>query len=222
MKRVLQTAIGQSGCVLFLQNNKKVNSMNSKSKLRLFFFTLIFLLPVAGCVAAPKIIDDKFAADDGPYYTAANIWHERPDIWSTNYKRGYIIPAGTEVSGLKLMHYRTWYVEFTVKKTGETFHIHLVPKHNPGLTGEVMLERLFTKKNLTRLTKGFTQSELEAVQNGHLKLGMSKQAVLVSWGYPPEIQTPSLDHVQWTYWKSKFDREVLTFDGHGRLKHILD
>jgi len=41
---------------------------------------------------------------------------------------------------------------------------------------------------------------------------MSKKAVLVSFGPPPDHKTPDLGSSRWLYWKSRFKKQAVCFD----------
>ena len=156
----------------------------------------------------------------GRLYTAYNVWIENPaKVWSTNYKKGYILPAGTEIK--KVKHNRK-VVQFTVVETGVEVTIVFVAKHHPGLSSAEIRERLVTDKNFDVLTSGFSEQELEAIENGEYEVGMSKEAVLVSLGYPPEIQTPSTKHDRWKYWAHRFNTFDVRFDDDGRVEAVVE
>jgi len=73
-----------------------------------------------------------FAADK--LYTAYNIWFEQPTkVYSTNYQKGNLFPAGSEVTEVSKSSRK---VEFTDPKLGMKFSVEFVAKHHPGVTGE--------------------------------------------------------------------------------------
>ncbi len=177
----------------------------------------IFL--VAGCRQAMMV----FPTAGKSYYTKANIWYQQPKIWSSNFKAGSILPAGTKISSITLhkgRRHRT--IEFTTENN-KTFWLYLAPKFDPGLSLEEMQERIFGSKNFTELTRGLTASEITAIKQGEVAVGMSKDAVLVSWGQPPTALTPSPKLHKWTYWKSRFDKQNIFFEANtGRVVKIVD
>ena len=58
---------------------------------------------------------------------------------------------------------------------------------------------MFTNLSPEEAMKGFSKKERNAVKRGFLVGGMSKEAVLMAYGYPPEHRTPSLDSNDWTF-----------------------
>lgn len=156
-------------------------------------------------------------------YTAYNMWFEKPErLYAINYKAGNIIPAGTEVkdvqvgSGRKGILRGRPMISFTTVKDGMTYAVEFQGKFHPGLTPEDYAKKMFTDKDFAALTKGMSAAEVEAIKQGKLVVGMSRDAVLVSYGYPPEHVTPSLKNETWTYWMNRFRKKEVYFDKNGR------
>ena len=151
---------------------------------------------------------------DEQLYTAYNIWYEKPTaLWSINYKRGTIIPAGTKIKSISVKRKR---VTFTTYDSATKFVINFSGKHHPGININEFKDRAFTTKTLKELTRGFTKKELECVKGGVLQTGIRKKAVLVTYGYPPEHATSSTDENTWSYWMNRFKRKAIYFDGSGK------
>ena len=146
-------------------------------------------------------------------YTSYNMWFEKPDsMWSINYKKGVIIPAGTKINSVKLERNK---VVFTTQDHSNKFTINFTSKHHPGLSLEQFRDRLFTNKTFDELVRGFSKKEIESIRSGVLIPGLSKKAVLVAYGYPPEHVTGSLEMNSWTYWLNRFKNKVIHFDNSG-------
>jgi hypothetical protein len=75
---------------------------------------------------------------------------------------------------------------------------------------------MFTSKNFDQLTARMSPSEIACVKAGAIKAGVSKACVLVTFGYPPEHVTPSLDNNVWNYWENRFGEVAVTFNAEGR------
>ena len=144
-------------------------------------------------------------------YTAYNIWFESPQkVYSTNYQKGNILPAGTEVKDVDRSSKK---LEFTDPKLNMRFSIEFVGKHHPGLTGEQWTNRFLTTRDFAALSKGLSATEIKAVRAGQVKAGMSKKAVLLAAGYPPEVATASTRLDVWKYWRDRFRNYLVRFDG---------
>ena len=174
-----------------------------KKNFRNFF--LFFLLLGTGAVAVSQQV---FAAE-GAYYTKVNIWYEKPEkILSTNYHKGSMIPVGSEVRVLKSNSKK---IEFMDDK-GTKFRIKLV-KDYTNLEEQQFFDRYFSKENILNGDQyhSFSNMEKENIKTGTLREGMSKEAVLVAYGYPPTHRTPSTDYDSWVYWKSRMGNFTAMF-----------
>ena len=77
-----------------------------------------------------------------------------------------------------------------------------------------LFERYFSETDV-KSTDGqfskFTKDEQENIENGTISAGMSKEAVLMAYGYPPSHRTPRLSSNVWNYWKSRYVRVLVSF-----------
>lgn len=161
------------------------------------------------------------ADDGGPvgkrHYTQVNIWYERPmKILDTNYHKGAIIPVGTKVTILKTSGKAIVFTD----KHGVKYRIIHKARHNK-VAVPVTLERMFSRKNV--MAKGgkfhrFTKEEQNNIRAGVVSVGMSREAVLMAYGYPPTIRTPSIKMGTWTYWRNRWVTEIVQF-ANGKVVH---
>ncbi len=160
------------------------------------------------------------ASASGQKYLAYNVWFERPDrIFSVNYQRGTLLKAGDAVSNLDLdKGWRRSRIEFHHDRLDRDLTIYFTPKHHPGVTPEEFFERLFTSKPLSELTRGMTALERENIAAGKTAPGMSREAVIIAQGYPPEHRTPDREGSTWIYWQNRFATKALEFGADGRLE----
>jgi len=148
-----------------------------------------------------------YAADK--LYTAYNIWFEQPTkVYSTNYQKGNILAAGSEVKDVKRSSKG---VEFTDPNLGLKFSVEFVGKHHPGLTGEQWADRFLTTRDFAALSSGLSAAEIKAIRAGQVQAGMSKKAVLLAAGYPPETATASTKLDTWKYWRHRFGSYAVQF-----------
>lgn len=152
-------------------------------------------------------------------YTTYNMWYERTDrLYAINYHIGTFLPAGTPVKniGISQRRFRKQSITFTTVEQNITFTVEFQPKFHPGKTIQDYRNMMFTDKPLEELTAGLSQLELDSIKLGQLNVGMSKRAVLIAYGYPPEHATLSLDRSPWTYWTNRFTSKQIHFDENGR------
>jgi hypothetical protein len=58
---------------------------------------------------------------------------------------------------------------------------------------------MFTEKSFDEMTIGFSNDEMLAIKQGEIINGMCKPAVIMSYGYPSEHMTLTLDNSKWYY-----------------------
>src|SRR5664279_4866088 len=99
----------------------------SKIAFGLGFFALAIV--ISGCSTTATVLEDgKNVSPVGKvYYTRTNIWFETPEnIRSTNYHKGEMVPAGSQVEILKLKKCET---RFRDIKTGIEFKLIQIRKY---------------------------------------------------------------------------------------------
>ncbi|MCP3898407.1 MAG: hypothetical protein GY707_01585 [Desulfobacteraceae bacterium] len=179
--------------------------------------TVLILLSIAvvNCYAEEKL------------YTAYNIWK-----WGgynnafINYKGGRtMIPAGTEVENPPLIfdnqpasnnQLHPQHVLFKTLPDKRKHRIHFVLRHHRRKTIQDYMKYTFTPKSFEELTAVMTQTEIDAIKKGEIVDGMSKEAVLVCYGYPIERYTRSLDNNTWIYYMNGRTRKRIQFNSKGR------
>jgi hypothetical protein len=175
---------------------------------------------VIGLMTFAAFSGSSIAADKGAgnktYFTAYNLWYEtgkEKAMWTINYKTGNIIPAGTEITDLKVDKSE---IIFTTVGDQKKYAVNFNPKFHPGKSTEDYSKMMFSDKDFSRLTQGMSQSEIDGIKEGVIKVGMSKNAVIVAYGYPPEHKTPDTTSNVWLYWMNRFVSKAINFDADGK------
>jgi hypothetical protein len=195
----------------------------------IFFMLSLFSFSAGLCTPAFAQDEDLPELDFSgkKMYTAYNIWYEagkETALWCINYKTGIIIPAGTEVTEIALTNAvagrksgaETMAISFVTVEDQQKYWVNITEKFHPGKTIGDYAKLMFSEKNFDQLTEGMTETEIEGIKEGVVKIGMSKEAVLVSYGYPPEHKTPSLERDTWYYWTNRFRSKAINFDEDGK------
>ena len=157
-------------------------------------------------------------AKEPTLYTAYNIW-KASKMKCINFKQGTdIIPAGTEVNDVRLWDQsRDSPLYFTTVKDGRKYTIGFTNRWHPKKSMEDYRDMMFTTKNFEALTEGLSEMEIDAIKKGVLVNGMSKRAVLICYGPPPEHYTPNQNASTWYYWANRKDKIEIKFDPDGKL-----
>lgn len=139
------------------------------------------------------------------YYTRYTLWYERGQHLTTNFARGILLPINSKVTLValkkKVIEVRT--------ESGEAIKLKWVKKHSIRGTDEIAAEFLGSQPvPLDRLSDDLANS----IRNGEIRLGMTKEQVLMARGYPPTHETPSTDANRWRYWSSRFVNRTLVFE----------
>ncbi|MFH0753952.1 MAG: hypothetical protein V2A70_05245 [Candidatus Omnitrophota bacterium] len=149
------------------------------------------------------------------FYTAVNMWYEDPSkMMSTNYHKGQMLPVNTRVTVNTIRKSEITFSDENVK-----YVIEIVRKHTP-LPLEDIFKNYFSAKpvDLNR----FNGAERKKIAEGSIANGMSREAVIAAYGYPPAHMTPSLTGSPWKYWKDRFRNFFVYFSKDGRVVRLGD
>lgn len=197
----------------------------NKNTVLLTTFLLFIIAAFSGCN------NDKLKVSNtdlnNEYYTKVNMWFYKKrtnettthnqlqgeensifstfTVYSTNYKSENLLPLNTKVTLLKgsrnAIFFKINNEIYALKRTGHSKHVSLTDIFN----------RTFSKSPLD-LNK-IDPSIKELILNGEVKVGMSKEDILISRGYPPEHKTRKLENSTWYYWNSRHNKKRLEFEG---------
>ena len=183
--------------------------------MRLFNFRVLILslvpimmLVMSGCGSA-KLSPAQMQAVQTKevLYTQRGLWYQpKKDYFvakATNYATGEYLPPNTKVTLSKIKK------NILIFSTGEkTIYLYNVTKYTKLDTSGLFDRMLSTRPvDMSR----FTVRERKSMQSGLLVNGMSKEAVLVSRGYPPVHKTPSIHADEWVFWNSRAYNYPLVF-----------
>lgn len=79
------------------------------------------------------------------------------------------------------------------------------------------MQKLLVREDPKEIVRGFPQEIQDAIFEGRILKGMTKQQVLMAIGYPPTHRTPGIAANEWTYWANRWRTYKLQFDRDGRL-----
>lgn len=177
-------------------------------KLTHAILALLAALVLAGCAPSPiKNLEGQSAI------TQINMWSYNGASETTNYAVDTFIPVNSKV---EILETSADTIVFRVKDTG--WEVALVNKAKyTGKNIDEIYDRYFGNSKVS--LSGFSKLERDAIENGEVVPGMSKDAVLIARGYPPAHKTPSLEDDSWRFWQSRFDTMVVEFED-GKVVNI--
>jgi len=137
---------------------------------RCFLVLLVGMIMCTVILPCPSLSETN---TQDPYYTKVNIWYEEPGkILATNYHKGAIIPAGTQVNNVKVSSNS---IAFQVEGMhGVIFNIINVPAHTLMKTQE-LFDLYFSKEDIKKklgLLSKFSIAEKKHIENGEIAVGI--------------------------------------------------
>ncbi len=144
------------------------------------------------------------------YFTRYTFREEKNEYKTTNYARGNIVPINTPVKLISMSGSK-----MTLRRLDTNQEI------------KVENEDKFTKKSIPEIAslllaadktpiEKLPEEVASAVRNGEMRKGMTRELVLLTRGYPPAHETPSIEGDRWVYWSSRFVKQTIVFI-NGRL-----
>ncbi|MBX2848662.1 MAG: DUF2845 domain-containing protein [Acidiferrobacterales bacterium] len=139
------------------------------------------------------------------YYTQHGFFFEKGKHITTNYGRGEFVPANSQVQVKSVKGKR---MVLTYK--GQDITIENAEKYTNKSITEV------GDRMLSNTPVAIGGRFAKDIAMGVMRLGMTKDEVIQTRGYPPAHKTPSTDYDTWVYWSSRFVQLSLVFE-NGRL-----
>jgi len=147
-------------------------------------------------------------------YTCCNLHYEGDWISDANWSSQPMIPAGASIKVLDYGRYRVM-TEIDGRK------MRLGLDYGRAQPLEEWAGRLVVQDDPRKKIERWPAPVREAVRAGKVAIGMSKEEVIVSLGYPAAHQTPSLDAQQWKYWHTSLGSYLIVWDSSGRVKDVV-
>ncbi len=184
-------------------------------------FLILSSILFLGC-AGPKVEEPKET-----FYLAYNLWFQYPNkIEAINFKGlSNMLPIGTPIQDIHTQYNKDigeYMIYFNAIEQDHKYRLFFNKKYQTTpervLTNIELIERTFTTKTLEELTEGLKPEEIENIRNGTIQRGMSRRAVLLSWGYPPIHKNPDINAARLIYWKMRLQKLYVDFDENDRVR----
>jgi hypothetical protein len=147
-------------------------------------------------------------------YTCCNLHYEGDWISDANWSSMPMIPAGASIKVLDYGRYRV-----NVDIDGRKMRLGL--DYGRQMALEAWAKKIVVGEDPRRTIGAWPRPVRDAVYAGKVSLGMTKEQVIVSLGYPPAHQTPSLDAPQWKYWHTSLGSYLVVWGNGGRVEDVV-
>lgn len=158
------------------------------------------------------------------YYLGSNLHADLGNnkVSSVNYQvRGDLIPWGAEVRIVRVAR-RYLVFEDVAKRRQYRYGFYWKTRTTVPLSEH--LKRVFLENvdGLKKQVDGMSDLDKDGIYEGRVKPGMSREAVLIAIGYPPEFANRKelLADREWLYWINRFERMVVGFGRDGLVNRI--
>jgi hypothetical protein len=197
-----------------------------KRILTILSLALLTLGALAGpVVATVPPVDPSLQRMEGHYYFLGCNLHADMiynKISSVNYQLpGELLPWGTEVRILRVSNRRLVFEDVS-KNRRYTYEFHWKTRRLGVLTEH--LNRLFLESadQLKQRVEGLSGIDRDGIYEGRVKPGMSREAVLVAIGYPPEFANREalMTDRDWLYWISRHKKMIVSFGRDGLVSRV--
>ena len=141
-------------------------------------------------------------------YTCCNLHYDKDWISDANWRRAAMIPAGAKIRVLEYGSNRA-----SVEIDGKPMRIG----QDYGRKEESIqqfIQKIVVKSNPQAKIAKYPEKIRQAVRDGVVIPGMTREQVIISVGYPPTHKTPSLESSIWNHWASRAGRYEVHWKGN--------
>jgi hypothetical protein len=103
-------------------------------------------------------------------------------------------------------------IKFTTLPDLNHYTLKFKQRYHPGKTIYDYANLMFGVETFEEMTAGMNPDVVDAVSRAAIIEGMSKDEVLMSYGYPSEHRTPNLKSNTWVYWKNRINEKKICFN----------
>lgn len=137
------------------------------------------------------------------YFTKHNFMYEKGRHIATNYWRGDMVAINSKVKVIAIKG-----KTMTLEHKGQIIKIVNVAKHTKRTIEEI------ADNMLSATPVSISGKYAKSIKFGEMRLGMTKEEVLKTRGYPPAHKTISTEADRWIYWSSRFVQLTLIFENN--------
>jgi hypothetical protein len=149
-----------------------------------------------------------------PLYTCCNLHYSREVINDANYDVGGLLPFGSAVTIDSMTEDAVTFHSGATRLTLE----HAFGKNQQ--SSQQYFSKIFVETNPHDAFVTYPASVQDAIRDGRVERGMTKEQVLMSIGYPPIHRTASTDLDTWLYWYNRWTTYQVQFGANGKVSAV--
>ncbi len=183
--------------------------------MRSIFRVLPLLLALSGLVGsafaggsiafAEAVAKSEYPEAGKEYYARHCFMYEDGKHITTNYWRGTLVPINSKITVVVATPSK---LVLEIEETGETVKVDNVAKYTKCDMREIS-RRMLSADPID--LDDCDEAMANAIKSGTMRLGMTKDEVLMARGFPPAHKTPVLRSDRWQYWPSRVVVQTLVF-----------
>lgn len=148
-------------------------------------------------------------------FTCCNIYYGRPEVSDANYHAGSVLPFGSPAAVQKMTSDS---LTFGSGATTLTL-VHSYGRNQEN--GQQYFSKILVPTDPHTVFATYPRDVQSAIENGRVEVGMTKEQVLMSLGYPPTHRTASTDLNTWMYWFSRAATYQVIFGDTGTVASVV-
>jgi hypothetical protein len=171
---------------------------------------LLALITLTGICAAAAAADEKPVG-----FLCCNMRTDGAWISDSNYDENgkHVIPVGTPVKVLGQGRNR-------IKIQVEGKEQAIGNDYSRDLSLDEFAKRYVLPENPADKISSYPKKIQDAIGSSHLALGMTREQVIMSLGYPISSENHDLSSKFWRYWLSTYSKFTVQFDEQGHVKAL--
>jgi SmpA/OmlA family protein len=182
--------------------------------MRRIAFVGVMVLAAACKPAAPPGLLQQYQSRS--LVTCCNIHYEGDEVTDANYFVGATIPPGTAVQVQSMTGSS---VTFTTAEGKKLTLAHSYGKDQESI--QQYVDKMLVASDPKARAATFPRSAQQAIHEGRVEKGMTREQVIMSLGYPPTHRTASTSATEWTYWYNRWVTYKVEFDGNGLVANVI-
>jgi hypothetical protein len=174
------------------------------------------VLAKVGLAKPPPTPTPVAGAHSLPYtgYACCNLHYDKDWINDGNYAELPMIPAGTPIEVISYGRNRAY-----VKVDGKPMRLgHDYGRDQESL--EAWVAKIVVDQDPRPRIEGYPAPVRDAIHQGKVSIGMTREQAIASVGYPLTSENSSLDATSWRIWRSTHGEYDLNFRADGRLDTV--